>query len=376
MNQPEQTSRTEPQAAQTQRRARAVLYTVLTALAVWVLHDFLPAMVWASVIAIALWPVLERLDRLRSFKARRSLEAALLTLGVALLFVLPLGLAAARGAHEAHGMFDWFQAAQDNGVPQPEFLAHLPFAGQAVMSWWQDNLAGPLRGSPVAHVLHSASFMAYTRHFGMVAAHGIVLFGFMLMTLFFILRAGLPLGVQLQGGARRAFGADGALLITRMATSVRSTVTGLVTVGMGEGALLGVAYAVSGVPHAVLLGLVTAVAAMLPFCAPIVFCAAALWLLAQGATVAAIGLAVFGFVVVLVAEHAVRPVLIGGSTRLPFLLALFGILGGAETLGLLGLFIGPSIMTVLMVLWSDWAERPSAAQAQPDAPRDADLPPH
>ena len=62
----------------------------------------------------------------------------------------------------------------------------------------------------------------------------------------------------------------------------------------------------------------------------------------------------FGFVVVFVAEHFVRPVLIGGSTRLPFLLVLFGILGGAETFGLLGLFIGPALMTVLMVLWNDW----------------------
>jgi predicted PurR-regulated permease PerM len=90
------------------------------------------------------------------------------------------------------------------------------------------------------------------------------------------------------------------------------------------------------------------------FCAPIVFCGAALWLFAQGMMAWAVGLAVFGFVVVFIAEHFVRPVIIGNSTRLPFLLVLFGILGGAETFGLLGLFIGPALMTVLMVLWKDW----------------------
>jgi predicted PurR-regulated permease PerM len=84
-----------------------------------------------------------------------------------------------------------------------------------------------------------------------------------------------------------------------------------------------------------------------------VFLGAALWLLANGATVAAIGVAAFGLIVVFVAEHFVRPVLIGNSTRLPFLLVLFGILGGAETFGLLGIFIGPALMTVLMVLWTD-----------------------
>ena len=59
-----------------------------------------------------------------------------------------------------------------------------------------------------------------------------------------------------------------------MAAAVYGTVTGLVVVGLGEGALLGVVYALAGVPHAALLGLVTAIAAMLPFCAPIVFCGA------------------------------------------------------------------------------------------------------
>jgi predicted PurR-regulated permease PerM len=93
---------------------------------------------------------------------------------------------------------------------------------------------------------------------------------------------------------------------------------------------------------------------MLPFCAPLVFCGAALWLFVHGATVSAVGVAAFGFVVVFVAEHFVRPVLIGGSTRLPFLLVLFGILGGAETFGLIGLFVGPALMTVLTMLWAEW----------------------
>jgi len=70
--------------------------------------------------------------------------------------------------------------------------------------------------------------------------------------------------------------------------------------------------------------------------------------------VAALCLLVFGAIVVFSAEHFVRPVLIGNSTRLPFLLALFGILGGAETFGLLGLFVGPAIMTVLMLFWVEW----------------------
>jgi predicted PurR-regulated permease PerM len=168
-----------------------------------------------------------------------------------------------------------------------------------------------------------------------------------------IFQAGPHVSSSLMKGARRGFGEDGAQLLERMAAAVRGTVSGLVVVGLGEGVLLGVAYFVTGLPHVALLAFITAIAAMLPFCAPITFGLAALWLFSQGAVAGAIGLAVFGSVVVFVAEHFVRPVLIGNSTRLPFLLVLFGILGGAETFGLLGLFIGPALMTVLMVLWTD-----------------------
>ncbi|SEB24961.1 AI-2E family transporter [Paraburkholderia sartisoli] len=331
-----------------------VLYVALMLLALWIVRSFIPAVVWASVIAIALWPLLRRVESHNLFQGRTTVIAFVFTAAVSVLVVLPIGLGIGQALNEAHDLLAWFRDAQENGVPVPDFVGHLPFGVAQVTAWWQTNLEQPLRGSAAMKGLHSDAVLTFGRHFGARAVHVLVVFGFMLVTLFMILQAGPKLSDTLLTGARRAFGPEGARLIQRMAGAVRSTVTGLVVVGFGEGVLLGIVYAIVGVPHAALLGLVTAVAAMLPFCAPIVFCCAALWLFAQGSVAGAIGLAVVGFVVVFVAEHFVRPVLIGGSTRLPFLLVLFGILGGAETFGLLGLFIGPALMTVLMVLWNDW----------------------
>jgi predicted PurR-regulated permease PerM len=178
-------------------------------------------------------------------------------------------------------------------------------------------------------------------------------FGFMLLALFVLLQTGPRLADQSLKAVRRLFGGGGVQLATRMAAAVRGTVSGLVVVGLGEGVLIGLAYALTGVPHAAAISLLTAVAAMLPFCAPIVFSATASWLLMHGDTAGAVAVFVTGCVVVFVAEHFVRPYLIGSAARLPFLLVLFGILGGAETFGLVGLFIGPSLMTVLVVLWRD-----------------------
>ena len=61
-----------------------------------------------------------------------------------------------------------------------------------------------------------------------------------------------------------------------------------------------------------------------------------------------------GFVTTFIADHFIRPVLIGGATRLPFLWVLLGILGGVETWGLVGLFMGPAIMAALVLLWREW----------------------
>nr|WP_232470893.1 AI-2E family transporter [Caballeronia hypogeia] len=342
-----------------QRTASVALHAVLVLVALYTARTFIPAVVWASVIAIALWPAFRWLERRPVFSRHHTLLAVGLTAAIGLLFVVPILVVAAQTVAEAHDMLDWFHEVLRTGIPMPAFIEHLPMGASQVAHWWEKNLSTPLEASPAVKNLHSATVVAMTRHFGGRVVHGLVIFGFMLMTLFFVFLAGSKLGEQLLTGSRRAFGADGAALVRRMAESVRSTVVGLVVVGLGEGALLGGAYAITGVPHATLLGMLTAVAAMLPFCAPIVFLGAALWLLAQGSMIAAACVAVFGMIVVFVAEHFVRPVLIGGSARLPFLLVLFGILGGAETFGLLGLFIGPALMTILVVLWGNWVDNRS-----------------
>lgn len=346
-------SPTQSDCPKKQKAASLVLYIGLVLLALWVVRDFIAAMAWAGVVAIALWPLLQKVEGSRWFTGRTTLIAVLLTFAVALLVVLPFGIGISQALREAHDMNEWFKTVQENGIPMPALIERLPFGVQQITAWWQANLAQPLRDSAAMKGLHSTTVMTLGRHFGARAAHGVMVFAFMLVTLFVIFQAGPRLSGSLMKGVRRGFGNDGAQLLERMATAVRGTVSGLVVVGLGEGVLMGVAYFVTGLPHVALLAFITAIAAMLPFCAPVTFGLAALWLFSQGSVAAAIGLAVFGSIVVFVAEHFVRPVLIGNSTRLPFLLVLFGILGGAETFGLLGLFIGPALMTVLVVLWTD-----------------------
>ena len=79
----------------------------------------------------------------------------------------------------------------------------------------------------------------------------------------------------------------------------------------------------------------------------------AMILFAYGGMFGAIAVLVWGTLVMFVADHFIKPVLIGGAIELPFLAVLFGILGGVETLGILGLFVGPIIMVLFVTLWQE-----------------------
>ena len=152
----------------------------------------------------------------------------------------------------------------------------------------------------------------------------------------------------------RLVGPQGRRVGLQMVLAVRGTVNGLVLVGMAEGLLLGLAYGFFGVPHAALFGGATAVLAMIPFGAPLIYTVAALVLLAQSGVLPAAILFGLGCVIVFIADHFVRPVLIGGAVKLPFLWVLLGILGGLEGFGLVGLFLGPTVLAALIALWREW----------------------
>jgi predicted PurR-regulated permease PerM len=325
-------------------------------LGLWTLKGFLPALAWAAVFAVALWPLYQRAHHAMPATYAKVLLPLGFTLAVALVFVLPLLLLGAELAREAHGISQWAQNAQDHGIPMPPQVQALPLAGARVAALWQQHLSHPHPAAGMLERLRQPGWMTEGRAFGASLLRRVTLFGFTLLTLFVLLKEGDSVTAQLRRASRRAFGETGERVGGQIVASVHGTVTGLVLVGLVEGAVLGVAYAIAGVPHPVLLGAASAVAAILPFGATAAAAVAALLLAATGGLVAALVLFGFGAALAFATDHFVRPVLIGGATKLPFLWVLLGILGGLEVWGLLGLFLGPAIMAVLMLLWRDWVK--------------------
>jgi predicted PurR-regulated permease PerM len=342
----------DPEATRVQRRTSLIVALLLLAIGLFTLKGFLPALIWAAIFAVGLQPLFAR-AAMRFPRHRRAGLPALFVLAVLLVFVIPIVMIAVPLVSDAHAAAAWLAQAKVSGVPAPAFLGSLPY-GDRLVPLWQRQLGQPGEVSQLAGHALQAGVLKTGRVIGLKVVHRLVLLGFMLLALFLLLRDGEDLVTELRIGSRRAFGPAGEHVGGQIIRSIRGTVDGLVLVGLGEGVILGIAYWLAGVPRPALFGLVTALLAMIPFGAPLAFLIAAAILLASGSVTAAIVIVVLGFVTTFVADHFIRPMLIGGATRLPFIWVLLGILGGVETWGLVGLFMGPAIMAALVLLWREW----------------------
>jgi predicted PurR-regulated permease PerM len=341
-----------PEPAPIQRTLRIALVLGLALLGLWVAHPFLPALLWAVVLAIAVAPAYAWAEA--RWPAGKSLWLPLLfTAAIGLAVLVPLSFGIVRAAHETHDIALWLANARINGIPEPLWVAQLPFPHQTVDEWWALNLSTPEAAQRQFGHLRDPEMIERSRMLGTIVLRKSVVFLFTLLAFFFMLRNQNVIAAQASRAADSLFGPAGERIGVQMIRSVRGTIDGLVLVGIGEGIVMAVAYIAAGVPHPVLLGAVTGVAAMIPFAVALPIGGVALYLLGHGAVGWAIAIAVLGAVMVFVADHFIRPVLIGGATRLPFLWVLIGILGGVESFGLLGLFIGPAVMAALILLWRE-----------------------
>src|ERR1700722_3248565 len=337
-----------------QQLTRLVFAGLIFLAGLYVLSAFFAPLGWAVVLAIATWPLYRRIQLWLPPGARRDIAPLLFTAGITLIFIMPILLGLVEMGHELNQLVAWLRDADHGGVVVPDYLDKLPFVGASIADWWRANMiAEGAITSRFAHV-DTATLARVTQRTVIFIARSFTFFAVTVLTLFFLFRDGDSFGRRVQVLVRKVLGRKGLELSHLMVFAVRGTSDGVVLVGIGVGTLLGLGYYITGVPHAGLMGSLTALFAMIPFGAPAALVIACLLLLAKGATPFAIGLLVFGSIVIFVADHFLRPVLIGGNAKLPFLWVFLGIFGGLASFGILGLFLGPALMVALVSLWREW----------------------
>ena len=195
---------------------------------------------------------------------------------------------------------------------------------------------------------------------------------FMLIALFFIYRDGQSFAGQVDRLGERILPMRWERISRIVPATISSTVTGMTLIAIGEGIVLGVAYWIAGVPSAVTLGVITGIMALFPGGAPLSFTLVSIYLVSSGSPVAGLALLVWGSVELFIVDKTLRPRLVGGPIKLPFLPTFFGLIGGVKTMGFLGLFIGPVLMALLVAIWREWIREVEAS----DPPSPIILDPH
>ena len=329
------------------------LSIAIVLLTFYIVHRFLPSMIWASIIVIATFPLYRYWRKM--FGTHEAWAALSLTVLIGLFLLLPLSWLVTVLVQETQLLVNYIQDIDKHGGKVPEFITNIPFIGLELEHFWEENMGKPGLMHHVFSNLHLTLAPAsyYAKQIGLDIAHRGVQLGFTLISLFFFYRDGEGLIKQINDVGEYCLGGRWHHYAKGLPSALRSTVNGTILVGLGVGFMMGICYAIIGFPAPTLFGFITALASMIPFLVPIVFIIVDLVLFVGGHLVASAVVLAYGTLVMFVADHFIKPTLIGGAIKLPFLAVLFGILGGVETLGLLGLFLGPIIMVLFITLWQE-----------------------
>jgi predicted PurR-regulated permease PerM len=179
-----------------------------------------------------------------------------------------------------------------------------------------------------------------------------------LVTLYVLYLEGERLLAHARGLARIAFPRAPARFLDDIGGVVRAVVFGLLGTALVQGLVAGVGFALFGVPSPVALGALTALGSLIPAGPALVWAGAAIWLFTAGHTAAAIGMVVYGALLISSIDNVLRPLLISRSPqRIHFLVVFFGVLGGLTAFGMLGLFVGPVLLSVAMALAAEFGRQ-------------------
>jgi predicted PurR-regulated permease PerM len=324
---------------------------VLVVATFWVLSPFVTVILWAIIVSVATWPIVIRLEGMLA--GRRRLAVAVVIALLLLLVFAPVILALITIMSNAQNITADIKVFQSVGLPAPPaWLDQVPLGGRLAQEWTR---FAALDAQQRAAALTPYMQTALQWFAGMAGSIGWTLLQFLLTAI--ISAIALSKGELVRDGILRFAtrlagqqGHDAALLAAR---TIRGVVLGVIGTALVQAAIGGAGLVITGVPAAALLTAVMLFLCLSQLGPMLVLVPAALWLLWSGHTVAGVTLLVIGLVAG-VLDNVMRPLLIKRGANVPLLLIFTGVLGGLVAFGIVGLFIGPVVLTVAYTLLTTW----------------------
>ena len=325
-----------------------LMVVAISALFLSMIHQFLMAIFLAGLFSALARPVYRRLNIL--FKGHRHMASATTLVLMIVVVLIPLllliGVIVGQAIDVGQTVTPWIRQNLEQPDTLTAYLQQLPYydylepyrgvilekAGQLVGS-----ISNWIAGGLSQVTLGTVNFLFMTFVF--------------LYTMYFLQMDGpkmlyyLPLNSD-----------DENLMLNKFTSVTRATIKGTMLIGLLQGSLAGIAFAVAGIENSVFWGTIMAVLSVIPSIgSSLVWIPASIILIMQGSIAAGIGLLVFCGLIVGSLDNILRPILVGKDTKMHELMIFFGTLGGILMFGIAGIFIGPVIASLFVTIWELYA---------------------
>ncbi len=327
-----------------------ILTLITLGFAFVIMRPFLYLFLAAVILAVVFYPAHQRI--VGWTKEKHGKAALISTLALLLLFAVPFFVIIVLVAKQAVTAAQYLtrQSAEQGGFAL--FVTTMAERGLKFLGRWIDLSKYDIRAVVTSHVQQAGVWVLGSGALVLSNFASLIVQSLMaLLVVFFLFRDGRRWIQQAEesiplppGQARKLF--------SNISDTIVANVYGIVSVGVAQGFLTGIALAIAGLQSALLLGLCAAFASIVPVAgAALVWVPAGVYMIFTGATWKGIFVLVWGVAVVSTIDSIIRPWVVGGKVQLHPLVLVFSILGGVQAFGFLGLFLGPVIASVLSVLF-------------------------
>jgi predicted PurR-regulated permease PerM len=354
---------------------RAGLVAVLVLSCFQIFHPFLNLMLWSVILAITIYPLQRMLKGRMGNKDGRA--ATLIVLVAILILVVPIGLLGISITDSVQGAVATVKSGNFQIPPPAESVAGWPMVGKSVYDFWEraaTDLTGVVQQLAPQLKDITLGLLGKLAGFGM----GLMMFFGALIVAGIWMAYGESSERSAVRIASRIFAPGKGAKVAELCTAtIRAVAQGVVGIAFIQMLLVGIGFAVKGVPGAGLLALGVLVCGIVQLPATLITLPViGLVFLTEGATVATIAFAIYVFVAGAV-DNVLKPLLLGRGVAVPMPVILIGALGGMVADGILGLFIGPVMLAIGYELFWQWVDdqpketepaSPEKAPAGPIAP--------
>ena len=343
---------TRDQGDSLERGGFLLFLAAVSILFVWVSWPFATPILWAALAAIVFRPLYRSVYG--ALGDRGNLAATLTLLIIFVAVLLPGFWIGSMVVDEAIGMVNRLQENPiDIALWFDQVFAMLPASIQQIAIEEGLTNVSVLQAQLEKLIGESAGLIAQEAvAIGGGAVSFVLSFGVALYIIFFFLRDGARIGEAIIHSApiERAIGDR---LSARFLGIVRATIKGSGIVGLVQGTLGAIAFAIVGLPSPLLFGVLMAILSLLPVVGTVVVWGpAAIWLLVSGQIWQGLFMLGAGTVIIGMADNVLRPILVGRDTGIPDWLILITTLGGIALVGFSGIVLGPLVAGLFLASWS------------------------